>query len=164
MHKILISACLAGFNVRYDGAAKTLLHDTLAVWRTEGRLIICCPELAAGFSTPRPPAEISAGPSGGIHVQQGATVMESTGTDVTDLYILGAHLALRTAQLHHCRYALLADGSPSCGSETVYSGKFNGKTIAGSGVTAQLLREQGIRVFSHRQLDQLIASLRQDET
>jgi len=163
MNKILISACLAGFNVRYNGSAKTLLHSTLAQWHAEGRLVICCPELAAGFSTPRPPAEITAGPNGGLLMRHGAKVIESTGADVTNLYILGAHLALRIAQHYHCRYALLADGSPSCGSETVYSGKFDGQTVAGRGVTAQLLREHGIRVFSHRQVNQLIVSLRQDQ-
>jgi len=163
MNKILISACLMGFNVRYDGSAKSLLHSTLAQWRSEGRVVTCCPELAAGFSTPRPAAEIIIGPTGSTRMQHGARVMERTGTDVTDLYILGAHLALRMAQLHHCRYALLADGSPSCGSETIYSGDFDGQPIPGMGFTAQILREQGIAVFSHRQVDQLVTSLRQDE-
>ncbi|MBU5895369.1 DUF523 domain-containing protein, partial [Vibrio cholerae O1] len=57
--KILISACLAGFKVRYNGSDKPLLDAALTRWQQEGRLVVCCPELAAGFSTPRPAAEIS---------------------------------------------------------------------------------------------------------
>ncbi|NDL64733.1 DUF523 domain-containing protein [Acerihabitans arboris] len=155
MDKILISACLAGFNVRYNGSAKTLLHPALQQWRNEGRLVVCCPELAAGFSTPRPPAEITVGRYGDTRVSEGAKVIENTGQDVTERYLLGAYLTLKMAQLHQCRYALLTDGSPSCGSQTIYAGAFNGDTKSGYGVTAQLLHEHGIVVFSHRQIDRL---------
>ncbi|WP_413736461.1 DUF523 domain-containing protein [Sodalis sp. RH21] len=160
MNKILISACLAGFNVRYNGSSKTLRHEVLELWRKEGRLVFCCPELAAGFSTPRPPAEITVGASGSAIVCDGARVIENTGRDVTEDYLLGAHLTLQMAQRHQCRVALLTDGSPSCGSQTIYSGAFNGQVKNGNGVTAQLLRAHGIAVFSHRQLGQLITYLR----
>lgn len=156
MDKILISACLAGFNVRYNGSAKTLCHDILDQWRQEGRLVVCCPELAAGFTTPRLPAEITPGSGGDTRVREGARVIERTGQDVTEVYIHGAYLTLKIARLHQCRFALLTDGSPYCGSQTIYAGAFNGNTTSGYGVTAQLLREHGIAVFSHRQIEQLI--------
>ena len=57
--KILMSACLMGLPVRYDGKPKTLLHEAVARWKAEGRLVSFCPELAGGFAVPRPPAEIA---------------------------------------------------------------------------------------------------------
>ena len=62
--KILISACLAGHPVRYNGSAKPLAHPLVDKWRAEGRLVTVCPELMAGFSVPRLPAEIAAGGDG----------------------------------------------------------------------------------------------------
>ncbi|MBP1128602.1 MULTISPECIES: DUF523 domain-containing protein [Serratia] len=155
--KILFSACLAGFHVRYNGSNKPLFDSTLQRWQREGRLVVCCPELAAGFSTPRPSAEITAAAEGATVLAQQARVMEVSGGDVTDSYLLGAHLALETARRHGCRFALLTDGSPSCGSQFIYDGSFSGQTKPGSGVTAELLRQHGIEVFSEHQLDALIA-------
>lgn len=154
--KILISACLAGFNVRYNASNKTVIDTTLQRWQKEGRLVVCCPELAAGFSTPRPPAEIAAAANGAEVIANQARVIDALGEDVTDCYLLGAHLALDTARLHGCRFALLSDRSPSCGSQTIYDGSFNGQTQPGSGVTAELLRQHGIEVFSEHQIEALI--------
>ncbi|CAI0852623.1 MULTISPECIES: DUF523 domain-containing protein [Serratia] len=157
--KILFSACLAGFKVRYNASDKPLLNATLLRWQREGRLVVCCPELAAGFSTPRPSAEITPAAEGATVLAQRARVIEVSGSDVTAGYLLGAHLALETAQRHDCRFALLTDGSPSCGSQFIYDGSFSGQTKPGSGVTAELLRQNGIEVFSDRQIDALIARI-----
>ncbi|MFT2794726.1 DUF523 domain-containing protein [Serratia sp. N21D137] len=158
--KILLSACLAGFNVRYNASSKTVIDTTLQQWQKEGRLVVCCPELAAGFSTPRPPAEIAAAANGAEVIANRARVIDAQGNDVTDQYLLGAHLALDTTRLHGCRFALLSDRSPSCGSQTIYNGAFNGQTQPGRGVTAELLRQHGIEVFSEHQLDALIERVR----
>lgn len=163
MNKILISACLAGFNVRYNGTCKTSLSPLLAQWQNQGRLVYCCPELAAGFGTPRPPAEIIAGAGGSVNIEDGARVREMTGRDVTEPFMLGAHLTLNIAQRQGCRFALLTDGSPSCGSQVLHTGEFNGQTRNGYGVTAYLLRRHGIAVFSHRQMERLIECVLQAE-
>ncbi|WP_156293767.1 DUF523 domain-containing protein [Serratia oryzae] len=155
--KILVSACLAGFKVRYNASHKTVANPTLERWQQEGRWVICCPELAAGFSTPRPPAEIAAAANGAEVIAGKARVIDADGNDVTEPYLLGAHLALNTARLHDCRFALLSDRSPSCGSQTIYDGSFGGQTQPGSGVTAELLRQNGIEVFSEHQIETLIA-------
>lgn len=161
--KILISACLAGFKVRYNGSDKPLLDAALTRWQQEGRLVVCCPELAAGFSTPRPAAEISPDADGAAVLAQRAQVRETTGADVTAPYLLGAQLALETARRHGCRFALLTDGSPSCGSQLIYDGSFSGQSKPGSGVTAALLRQQGIEVFSDRQIAALVARVSEYE-
>jgi uncharacterized protein YbbK (DUF523 family) len=150
--KILVSACLLGRPVRYDGSAKTLVHQALERWKAEDRLVTLCPELAAGFSTPRPQAEIDGGQSGREVLSGRARVIEATGADVTDLYIVGAQAALLLAQANDCRFALLADGSPSCGSRFIYDGRFAGGKHAGAGVTTALLRENGIEVFAESEV------------
>ena len=153
--KILVSACLLGRPVRYDGSAKTLAHQTLERWKAEDRLVTICPELAAGFSTPRPQAEIDGRQSGQDVLSGRARVIEATGADVTDLYIEGAWAALSLAQASNCRFALLTDGSPSCGSRFIYDGRFAGEKHANAGVTAALLRENEIEVFAESEIDKL---------
>ncbi len=152
MQKILFSACLCGFPVRYNGSAKQIVSEQLDLWRQQNRLVTFCPELAAGFSTPRPPAEIQPSFMGQQVIAHSATVLESTGNDVTQRYILGAWLALQMAQQHHCRFALLTEGSPSCGKHRVYDGNFSHQSRAGMGVTAELLARHGIEVFSEHEL------------
>ncbi|MGN6776349.1 DUF523 domain-containing protein, partial [Rhizobium sp.] len=81
--KILVSACLMGHAVRYDGRSKPLVHPAIDRWREEGRLITICPEMSAGMAVPRPPAEIADGATGEDVLAGTARVMEITGGDVT---------------------------------------------------------------------------------
>jgi uncharacterized protein YbbK (DUF523 family) len=156
--RILVGACLLGRPVRYNGSAKTLFHPTLEVWRAESRLVSLCPELAGG-ATPRPPAEIEGGRSG-QHVLSGrARVIEATGADVTDRYLAGAQAVLALARSSACSFALLVDGSPSCGSRFIHDGGFAGRKQAGAGVTTALLRDNGIEVFAESEIDALQARL-----
>ncbi|QCI98568.1 DUF523 domain-containing protein [Agrobacterium larrymoorei] len=155
--KILISACLLGHAVRYDGKGKPLAHPAIERWREEGRLVTICPEMAGGMPVPRPPAEIENGASGLDVLEGRARVLEVTGADVTAEFIAGARKALAFAQEHSCAYALLIDGSPSCGSTAIYDGTFSGAKHAGNGVTAALLSQAGIAVFSHKDVDALDA-------
>lgn len=153
--KILVSACLMGHNVRYNGTAKAHLQTVLLRWQEERRLVIFCPELAAGLPTPRLPVEIIS--ATGYEVMQGnAKMLESTGNDVTSHYQLAAWLALQRAEEEGCVAALLTDGSPTCGVNHIYDGTFNGKTVPGMGVATTLLSQSGISVFSHSQIDELV--------
>jgi len=125
-----------------------------------------CPELAGGLGVPRPRAEIqtSAGRSGGEAVLDGsARIVTATGADVTDAFVRGATLAADAARARGVRVAILKDGSPSCGSSRIADGSFSGNKVAGDGVTAALLERAGIRVFSERQIDQAVDSLRELE-
>ena len=54
MKKYLISACLIGENVRYDG--KNCLQQQLKQLIETGQAVTICPEVSGGLSTPRPPA------------------------------------------------------------------------------------------------------------
>lgn len=160
--KILVSACLMGHQVRYNASAKAQLTAQLRRWREEDRLVVHCPELAAGLPVPRLPAEIDT--ANGDDVMAGkARILESDGSDVTAHYQLAAWLALRTALEAGCRAALLTDGSPTCGSLVIYDGSFSGQRRSGMGVAAALLREHGIEVFSDTQLPALIAWIEEQE-
>lgn len=162
MNKILVSACLMSFRVRYNGSEKARMNEQFARWQQEQRLVIHCPELAAGLPVPRPPAEIMS--ADGKDVMHGqARIIENTGQDVTEQYQLAAWLALRAAQESGCSAALLTDGSPTCGSQFIYDGTFRGIHKAGKGVAASLLAENGIAVFSEEQIDELIAWVEERE-
>lgn len=157
--KILISACLLGRPVRYNGSAKPVLHPALSAWQEAGQLVMICPEVAAGFSTPRPPAEITHGQSGPDVLASTARVQDTTGEDVTDQFISGAKIALALAQEHDCKFAILTDASPSCGSTHIYDGTFQGKKHPGAGVTTALLRAHGVQVFAETEIDELVECL-----
>ncbi len=162
MELILISACLLGRPVRYNGTSKTCdSPDIIGRWSREGRLVPLCPEVAAGFSTPRPPAEIVSELRGdGAAVLAGAAwVMDSAGVDVTDLFVKGAGQAVEMAQRFGCRHAVLTDGSPSCGSSFVYDGTFSGTAVPGIGATTAALQAAGVRVWSQTAVPELDALL-----
>jgi len=141
--KILISSCLLGQKVRYDGEGKLCDDARIARWQAEGRLVPVCPEVAGGLPTPRPPAQI-----------RGDRVVTEAGEDVTDAFERGAALALQTARTHGVALAILKQSSPSCGSLTVYDGTFSGAKRPGEGKTAELLRRSGFKVFGEDQLDE----------
>lgn len=160
MQYVLVSACLLGRPVRYDGSHKHVAHDVLAAWLRAGRVVAVCPETAAGLPVPRPPAEV-VGQGGGAAVLAGhARVMDAQGGDVSAAFVEGAAQALRQARQQGIRLAVLKQDSPSCGTGTIYDGAFAGNRVAGLGVTAALLESAGIRVFSEDQFPQADAYLR----
>ena len=157
---MLVSACLLGEKVRYNGAAAAADSAILAQWMKEGRVVPFCPEVAGGLGVPRPAAEIR-GAGGEAVVQGRASVITAGGSDVTANFLRGAELALAAARSQNARLAILKDGSPSCGSGSIYDGTFSGTRRSGQGVTTALLERHGIRVFSERQLDEAAGYLAQ---
>lgn len=148
---ILVSACLLGEPVRYDGTSNEINREILEDWRANGRVVPFCPEVAGGLGTPRPAAEIVGGT--GQEVLGGeATVETEEGTDVTDEFLAGARRTLAAAREADVRCAILKSKSPSCGSETIYDGTFSGSRRGGRGVTAALLERHDIPVFSEKDL------------
>src|SRR3954469_18317200 len=138
MQKILGSGCLYGERVRYDAGDVTCGESHFARWRDEGRLIHICPEVVGGLSVPRPRARFV---NGRVVADNGSP----SGLDVTAEYERGAEAALSLAQKHHVRMAIMKQNSPSCGSRSVFTPDFK-STIPGEGLTAKLLRENGIVV------------------
>jgi len=152
-----VSACLLGANVRYHGGNARLLHPILQRWAEEGRLVSACPEVAGGLTTPRPAAEVR-----WIADEKFARLPRVTtadGRDVSGAFERGAQEALALVRRFHIRIAVLKDGSPSCGATTIFDGTFSGRKIPGEGVTAALLRANGVHVFSDTQLDRASSCL-----
>lgn len=158
MEKVLVSACLLGQPVRYDGRDARVESGILERWRAEGRIVSICPEVAGGLPTPRPPAEIQGGD--GATVLSGKARVATRSADVTEAFLAGAEAALRLARAHGIRVAVLKDRSPSCASRIVYDGSFAGRAIPGLGVTAARLSAEGIRVFSENEFEAADALLR----
>jgi len=152
MQKILVSACLLGEKVRYDGG-DSAAHGVLDIWKKQGRIISLCPEMAGGLCVPRDPAEIKEGDA--VAVLRGmGRVQKKNGEDVTDAFMDGAERALAKCWEHNIKVAILKEGSPSCGSKQVNDGKFTGSKINAQGVTTALLTGHGISVFNEDQLSE----------
>jgi uncharacterized protein YbbK (DUF523 family) len=161
MEKILVSRCLLGHPVRYDGGAHGPF-GLLERWQQEGRIVPLCPEVAGGLPTPRAAAEIAGGQ--GAQVLDGhLPVLTLDGEDVTAAFVEGAEQALALVAKYGIRLALLKARSPSCGNRENYDGSFSGTRVAGEGVTAAALRRAGVRVFSEEELPAAEAALRELE-
>lgn len=153
---ILISSCLAGLKVRYNGTDS--LDERIQRLVLENKAITVCPELMGGFSTPREPAEIIGGD--GEDVLDGeARVVEKSGRDVTELYVKGAYATLQKAIEIGATKVILKEYSPSCGSAMIYNGDFNGTKLIGVGVTTALLRRNNIEVFSEEDVSELLMQI-----
>lgn len=134
-YEYIVSACLCGEKVRYDGKANTIEKVKLLI--DEGKAIMICPEVDGGMTVPRHPCEI-----------QNNKVINRLGEDKTSYFEKGAEKALRLCKKYNIKKAVLKEKSPSCGSNCIYDGTFTGTLIPGQGITAKLLRENGIKVIS----------------
>ena len=143
--KILVSACLLGICCRYDGRGNPNDAVLSLLNRDDITLIPVCPEQLGGLSTPRIPSE-----------RRGERVVNRAGEDVTSQFLRGAEEALRIAKLYGCQVAVLKERSPSCGCGRIYDGTFSGKLTDGDGVTAELLRREGIKVYGESQVTEMI--------
>ena len=143
--KLLISACLLGAACRYDGRSVPLPQETLAALNEKFALVPVCPEQLGGLPTPRESSE-----------RCGDAVVSRSGNDVTAQYARGAQQALYLAETLGCRAALLKERSPSCGSGEIYDGTFSHTLVPGDGVTAALLKENGIAVCGESEIKTLI--------
>jgi uncharacterized protein YbbK (DUF523 family) len=131
----LCSACLLGINCRYDGKSKP--NEKILELSKKEKLIPVCPEQLGGLPTPRISSEIKNG-----------KVITKNGQNVTDNFQKGAEETLKIARKYDIKEAILKQRSPSCGCGQIYDGTFSGTVIEGWGVTADLLRKNGIKVVS----------------
>ena len=160
MERILVSACLTGAKVRYDGADNYCDNIIFNKWIAEGRIVTVCPEVASGCSVPRPPVEVS-GADGGAGVFKGtAKILTKDKVDISDMFITGAEIALNLAIRENIKIAVLKSRSPSCGSLKIYDGSFSNTIVDGDGVTVSLLRQNKIEVYTEKEISLAVEKLR----
>ena len=152
---VLISACLIDVHCRFDGASKHFAQFDAAL--KAGRLLPLCPEVAGGLGVPREPAHIIGG-DGAAVLDGTATVRTSSGRDVTQEFVRGAQAVLTLARANQVKLAVLKQRSPSCGTGQLRS--IEGDRFAGFGITAELLRRNGIEVISEDEWASWISKIR----
>lgn len=150
MKKILISACLVGDKVRYDGRSNynPLIKDLLEYYE----LIPFCPEVEGGLKTPRIPSERSRD-----------KVINQEKNDVSKYFNEGAERALNICQYLNIKMAVLKEDSPSCGVHEIYNGLFQNRKVPGQGVTTELLTKHGIKVISEKEIPELLNIKKSEE-
>lgn len=130
--KIMVSACLAGENCKYNGGNNR--NEKVLQLMSEHEVITVCPEQMGGLPTPRVPSEVKEG-----------IVTARDGRNVDREFRTGAAKCLEIALREQPDLIVLQSRSPSCGVKQRYDGSFTGKLVDAPGVTAQLLLENGFR-------------------
>ncbi len=142
---IIVSACLCGVNCKYNGGNN--LNEKVLQLLKQGKAIPVCPEQLGGQSTPRAAHEIYK--ATGADVLDGkARIIGPSGDDATAEFLSGAYETLKIAKECGSKIAILKSRSPSCGYGKIYDGTFSGNKIDGNGVTAELLKRNGIKVYT----------------
>lgn len=137
---ILVSSCLAGINCRYDGKNNKI--DEIAALVEQGLAIPVCPEVYGGMPIPRKACEIVVGDNGETKV------LTEEGRDFTKEFKAGSIRVAEIAKLLDIDTAILQQRSPSCGMGKIYDGTFTRNLIDGSGLAAEMLVENGVKVYN----------------
>lgn len=85
MMRILVSACLLGYNCKYNG--KNNLNKKIVEFLKDHEVIPVCPEMLGGLCCPRIPCE-----------KVGDIILDKEGNDCTKQFIKGAEIALNIAK------------------------------------------------------------------
>ncbi len=143
--KILVSRCLLGENVRYDGGNCLVNKSKLAKIEKYFEIIPVCPEVLAGMSIPREPIELV-----------NNSIYNKKNEKLDDIFLPVFNYLKILIKKNEIKYALLKELSPSCGVHKIYDGSFSGKIISGMGLVTAFLKQEGITVFSEDEINQLI--------
>ena len=143
MEYLLISSCLLGNNVKYNG--KNNYIKEVELLKNKYNLIVICPEVMGGLPIPRIPSEIL-----------NDKVINKEGIDVTSNFIKGKDEAIKLVKKYNIKKALLKEGSPSCGSHYIYDGTFSGNKIEGYGITTKALKELGLDIYNENEIEKLL--------
>ena len=146
--KILMSPCLVGINTRWDESCEEI--SELVELVKSGQAVFLCPEQLGGLTTPREPAETEPGKTAKDILKGDGRVLTNTGKDVTKQFATGAQRILEFCQKMGIEIAILKSDSPSCGSIQTYDGTFSDTKIPGKGITAELLAQNGIKVYNEK--------------
>lgn len=139
MRKVAVSACLLGYNCKYNG--KNNLDPKLKELLKDCEVLPVCPEMEGGLPSPRTPCEIV-----------GNRVLDQNGIDRTDAYEKGAAAALHRIEEKGIDTVIVQPRSPSCGKKQIYDGTFAGNLIPGSGRFAEMAAKKGLDVIEPEEI------------
>ena len=159
--QILISPCRLGIRTRWDGGCEEI--EELIHFVKSGQAVFLCPEQSGGLTTPREPAEIERGKTAKEVLKGEARVLTITGKDVTEQFVAGGQLILEFCRRVGIEAAILKADSPSCGSKRTYDGTFTDTKIAGKGTTAEMLEQNGIKVYNEKNFRSAAVSVSEKE-
>ena len=143
METIIVSACLLGENVKYNGGNN--YDSRIEKLKELYDIVPICPEVFGGMKIPREPSEIF-----------GNSVLSKSGKNVTFYFNEGTHKVINIVNFKHVTKAILMDRSPSCGVHKVYDGTFQNRLVPGLGYTAKMLKQKGVRLYTIDEIDELI--------
>lgn len=154
-----VSACLCGFNCKYDGYNN--LDTKLKSLYNEGKVILICPEVLGGLLIPREPSEILINEEDLISTYESvkskkSKVMSKSGEDVSANFIIGTDECVNILEGEDIDFIVLKEKSPSCGVNYIYNGNFEQKVIKGEGVLTSRLREIGYKVVSENEFRNML--------
>ena len=143
MKKLLVSACLLGDKVRYDGKGKFVpeVHEL----RNHFELLLFCPEFSGLKKAPRQKIELV---NDELFTEKGLDVTLPIKREVDDIIRLCKHLGIR--------HAVLKSHSPTCGKGEIYDGTFTGKLTEGNGLFAKALLKNGFIIYSENEIEKLL--------
>ena len=144
---IIVSACLAGCECRYDGKSNEVAEIKKLV--LENKAIALCPEELGGLNTPRIPCEI-------VKINNELKVIDQEKNDYTVPFSKGAEIVANVAKALNCKLVILKANSPSCGFGRIYDGRFSGNKIEGNGITAELISKMDIEILNENNFQSLI--------
>jgi uncharacterized protein YbbK (DUF523 family) len=149
MEKLLISSCLLGELVKYNGSHNILEKNIIEKLEKNYEIYSFCPEVSGGLPIPRIPCEIKS--------FYPISVINKVGENKTKEFLKGANDCLEFCKEKKIFKALLKANSPSCSNDFVYDGSFNSIKVKAKGITANLLEENQIKVFNENQIDKLLS-------
>lgn len=154
MFKIVLSACFL-VSSKYNGKDNYLQDIADFIYTNQDRICIIpvCPEQLGGLSTPREPAAIQSGTGYDVITNKSSILTNQTEKNVTPQFISGAEETLKLMYLIKPDLIVFKENSPSCGVNTIYNVDTDNKLVkkSGSGVTAQLLKQNGFTIISENE-------------
>jgi len=143
MKKVLISSCLLGENVKYNGGNNAITQNAfIQKLKSLNLLISICPEVEGGLSIPRTPVEI-----------KDNKAIDKNGEDKTKEFTQGAKRMLEVALKNGIKMAIMKSKSPSCGNGQIYDGTFSKTIIHSDGISVALLKAYNIKIFNEQELE-----------
>jgi uncharacterized protein YbbK (DUF523 family) len=148
--KLLLSSCLLGEKVRYDGASKPQLDLMVFFQQTlknDVQIISYCPEVSAGFSTPRPAIQRQFY-DGQLRILL-VDKLDNGNDDKTDA--LEKAIQTQLENTPSIQGAILKSRSPSCGiANTPWFDEQGNHISTGEGIWAQALLASISELFAKK--------------